>query len=229
MRKLNSENLSQKAADIIAERIIREELKPGERLVEVKIAGELGVSQGTIREALRILEKKMMVTILPRRGTTVTELDAEYAESLYDILAELYVMMIRKAILKMTPKDKEDITQSIESVREQVGQGNGIGYGDALFNILSIFLRVANDRLLEHIITDLWQVTRWVQYKLILFKKKELIDNEYELNVLNFALEGDAENAAKHIRKYIKYAKEVTHQAIERSVRDQKTTLAQES
>jgi DNA-binding GntR family transcriptional regulator len=77
MHRIDLENLSQKVADSIAERIIRGELETGERLVEAKIARELGVSQGTIREAFRILEKKKMVSILPRRGTTVTQLNAD--------------------------------------------------------------------------------------------------------------------------------------------------------
>ncbi len=218
MPKFNSENLSQKAADIIAERIIREELQPGERLVEVKIAGELGVSQGTIREAFRILEKKMIVTILPRRGTTVTQLNNDYAESLYDILAALYVMMIRKAMLKMARKDKKDISQAIAKVRDRAKTEDGVGYGDALFDVLSLFLRVANDPLLQHIITDLWQVTRWIQYKLLLYKKKERVDNDYELNVLELALTSDPDTTSEKVREYTQYAKEITKQAIERSL-----------
>lgn len=49
-----SETLAEKIAKHLEDRIVRMEIKPGERLVEVKIAEELGVSQSSVREALRI-------------------------------------------------------------------------------------------------------------------------------------------------------------------------------
>jgi DNA-binding GntR family transcriptional regulator len=201
MQRINSENLSQKVADSIAERIIRGQLEPGERLVEAKMARELGVSQGTIREAFRILEKKKMVAILPRRGTTVTQLNVEYVEALYDILAELYILMIKKAKLKMMPTDIDNISLSMKSIKKYAKTEDGQRYHDALFDALKIFLRVANDPLLEHIISDLWQVTRWVQYKVLLYKKKAHMDNHYELDVLDMAIHGNFNDVARKIRK----------------------------
>ena len=41
----------------ISEKIIRNEIKPGERIMEARIAEEMGVSRSPVREALRILEK----------------------------------------------------------------------------------------------------------------------------------------------------------------------------
>src|SRR5450759_1094308 len=49
-------------------------LKPGERIVEDRICAELGVSRSPLREALRRLEGEGLVSILPRRGATVTDL-----------------------------------------------------------------------------------------------------------------------------------------------------------
>jgi DNA-binding GntR family transcriptional regulator len=201
MHRIDLENLSQKVADSIAERIIRGELETGERLVEAKIARELGVSQGTIREAFRILEKKKMVSILPRRGTTVTQLNADYVDALYDILAELYILMIKKAKLKMKPADIEDLSLAMKSMEKYAKAEDDQRFHDALFDALKIFLRVANDPLLEPIIMDLWQVTRWVQYKTILYKKKAHQDNYYELDVLDMAIRGTFNNVARKIRR----------------------------
>ncbi|NPU83856.1 MAG: GntR family transcriptional regulator [Syntrophaceae bacterium] len=210
MYKIKAENLSQKAAEIISGRIIRKEFLPGERLIETRIAGELGVSQGTVREAFRILEKKKLVAIEPRRGTVVTQINSDYIESLYDILAELYGLMIRKVIVRMTPADKEEILGGIERIKACANTEDGLGYGEAMFDIISILLRIAGDSLLEHTITELWQVKRWVEYEALIFRKKELADSYRELlKILETAEEGNADEAVRKIREYAKYEKEI--------------------
>ena len=49
-------------------------LKPGERLMEIQLAEELGVSRTPVREAIRKLELEGYVVMLPRRGTYVSSL-----------------------------------------------------------------------------------------------------------------------------------------------------------
>ena len=48
--------------------ILRGELKPGERLMEIQLANKLGVSRTPIREAIRKLELEGLVLMIPRRG-----------------------------------------------------------------------------------------------------------------------------------------------------------------
>ena len=55
--------------------IIFGELAPRERIQELKVAGDLGVSRGSVREALLVLEGRHMVSILPRRGALVRPLN----------------------------------------------------------------------------------------------------------------------------------------------------------
>lgn len=55
----------------ITERIVTGHYQPGDRLVELQIARELGVSQGSVREALRELEASHLVETEPHRGTRV--------------------------------------------------------------------------------------------------------------------------------------------------------------
>ena len=218
--RINLENLSQQAADSIAERIIRKELVPGERLVESKIAHELGVSQGTIREAFRILEKKKMVTIMPRRGTTVTQLNADYVDSLFDILTELYSLLMKKTMKKMTPSDIEDLSLVIDNIRKCKEEEDVQKYHDSLFDALSLFMRVANDPLLEHTIKDLWQVTRWIQYEELYYKKKENLADYYELDVLDLTLKGDVRAVVRKIREDTQHAKEMALKAIANADRE---------
>jgi DNA-binding GntR family transcriptional regulator len=216
MERIKAENLSHKVAEIISEQIIRKDLLPGERLIEVKIARELGVSQSTIREAFRTLEKKKMVTIQARRGTIVTKLDQSYVESIYDILAELYALAMQKAMTRgATPADIEDTVRAMEKIKVCVEAEDGIGYGEAMFEMATILLRAAKDPLLEHIVTELWQVKRWIEYKVLLFRKKDLLDSYMVLkNILEAAANGQGSEAARMIREQTQYEKMIALKVI---------------
>lgn len=60
--------LREQVKDVLLERILRGELEPGERLVETRLARELGTSQAPVREALRDLELMRLVESEPFRG-----------------------------------------------------------------------------------------------------------------------------------------------------------------
>ena len=54
--------------------ILRGELKPGERLMEIRLANQLGVSRTPIREAIRMLELEGLVIMIPRKGAQVAQI-----------------------------------------------------------------------------------------------------------------------------------------------------------
>ena len=87
------DSLSEQIAHYLAERIIRGELKPAERIQELKVTQALNVSRGSVREALLILERRHLVTILPRRGAHVTELNELNVRSLCTLMSELYILL----------------------------------------------------------------------------------------------------------------------------------------
>lgn len=87
------DSLAEQIAHHLAERIIRGELKPGERIQEQKVTQALSVSRGSVREALLILERRHLIVILPRRGAQVTELNAHNIESLCALMSELYILL----------------------------------------------------------------------------------------------------------------------------------------
>ena len=87
------DSLAEQIAHHLAERIIRGELKPGERIQEQKVTLALNVSRGSVREALLILERRHLIAILPRRGALVTELTAHKVQSLCTLMSEMYILL----------------------------------------------------------------------------------------------------------------------------------------
>lgn len=63
--------------------------QPGERLVESDLCRRMGVSRTSVREALRRLEAERLVTIIPNRGPSVTEITWESAREIYEVRALL--------------------------------------------------------------------------------------------------------------------------------------------
>lgn len=75
--------------DHIADLIVRGELRPGARLYELELCDRLGVSRSPVREALRSLANQGLVTLEPRRGASVSPVDASEAIQLYE--ARLFI------------------------------------------------------------------------------------------------------------------------------------------
>jgi DNA-binding GntR family transcriptional regulator len=81
--------LREQVKEILLERILRRELAPGERLVETRIAQELGTSQAPVREALRDLELLRLVESVPFRGARVRAVRDEDLLGVFPVRAVL--------------------------------------------------------------------------------------------------------------------------------------------
>lgn len=85
--------------------ILRGDLKPGERLMEVSLADRLGVSRTPIREAIRKLEHEGLVVMVPRRGAHVAEITFQELSDVLEIRLNLEVFAAEKAVERMTEAD----------------------------------------------------------------------------------------------------------------------------
>lgn len=82
-------SLPEQIAARLSDRITADIYAPGRRVMEQEVSAEFGVSRGPVREALRLLEKEGLVTILPRRGAQVTRLSIAEVREIFDIRAAL--------------------------------------------------------------------------------------------------------------------------------------------
>jgi len=89
--------LREQVREILLARILTREYAPGARLVETRIAQELGISQAPVREALRELELLRFVESAPFRGTWVREVDDSELAEMYPIRAALEEVAARAA------------------------------------------------------------------------------------------------------------------------------------
>src|SRR5262245_40206873 len=87
------------ALESIRAAIVGGRLRPGERIKEVPLADELGFSRAPVRDALRLLERDGLVTLVPNRGAIVPELRAVDVLEVYALRASLGTLALHKLML----------------------------------------------------------------------------------------------------------------------------------
>jgi DNA-binding GntR family transcriptional regulator len=100
--QLSRLTLSRQIRDSLVSRIASGEIKPGERLVETRLAVTYGTSQAPVREALRELEAMRLVETRPRRGTFVRHFVQQTLRECYVVRAALEETATRLAMLSGT-------------------------------------------------------------------------------------------------------------------------------
>ncbi len=94
--------------------ILRGELKPGERLMEIHLAQKLGVSRTPVREAIRKLELDGLVLMIPRKGAVVAEITATDLEDVLEVRLALEELAVRNACRKITEEQLAELKKRSE-------------------------------------------------------------------------------------------------------------------
>ena len=91
-------NITDQIADYLAELIIFGDIASGARIQEIRLAKALGVSRGSVREALLILERRHLITVVPRRGAHVNDLSLADMVEILEIVAALELRWYRELL-----------------------------------------------------------------------------------------------------------------------------------
>ncbi|PKM77505.1 MAG: GntR family transcriptional regulator [Firmicutes bacterium HGW-Firmicutes-15] len=112
--------------DAIRSAIMSGILQPRERLMEIQMAEELGVSRTPIREALRKLELEGFIVMVPRKGAYVSDLSFKDIADVFEIRAALEGLAAGLAADRITEEELEDMERLLVEKREAITQ-NDIG------------------------------------------------------------------------------------------------------
>ncbi|MGH9673219.1 MAG: GntR family transcriptional regulator [Bryobacteraceae bacterium] len=102
-------SVSDQIAGVIRKLIIAGDLNPGERIVESRIARQLGVGQPTVREALVALEHQGLVVRKANQGCVVTELTRAEIEQILRIRGELEILAVELAAENASDEDVQKL------------------------------------------------------------------------------------------------------------------------
>ena len=140
----------------VGDRILSGAMAPGERIGEQELADEFAVSRGPIREAIRILEREGLATILARRGAIVTELTATELKELLEIRAGLFELVARKLAAHPSPELLAMLDAGVTRLQAlaQVPDG-GDAYAETTYRLLILCARQCGNRRLQRMLTAL--------------------------------------------------------------------------
>jgi DNA-binding GntR family transcriptional regulator len=140
--------LREQVKDVLLHRIVSGELKPGERLVETRIASELGTSQAPVREALRDLELLRLVESEPFRGARVRGFGEEELVEVYPVRAALEELAAKLATKRLAG-DVGALEREVEAMRAAAARGdvNALVRHDIAFHRLIV--EAAGNPILE--------------------------------------------------------------------------------
>ena len=89
--------------------ILKGDLKPGERLMEIALAEKLGVSRTPIREAIRKLELEGLVVMAPRKGAKVASITERDLNDVLEVRKGMEELAIRLACERITPEELDEL------------------------------------------------------------------------------------------------------------------------
>ncbi|KAI4452453.1 HTH-type transcriptional repressor RspR [Eubacterium plexicaudatum ASF492] len=108
----------------LREAILKGDLRPGERLMELQLAAKLGVSRTPIREAIRMLEQEGLAVTIPRKGAEVARMTEKNMEDVLQIREALDDLAVQVACDKMTEQQLKNLTLAMKNFENAIQTGN---------------------------------------------------------------------------------------------------------
>lgn len=151
--------------------ILRGELKPGERLMEIQLANKLGVSRTPIREAMRKLELEGLVLMIPRKGAEVAEITEKSLRDVLEVRKVLEELSVQLACEKMTEEGIEELKVAAALFKETLDSQDitKIAETDVQFHDI-IYAATDNPKLIQ-LLNNLRE--QMYRYRVEYLKRKE--------------------------------------------------------
>lgn len=130
--------------------ILKGEMEPGERLMEITLANKLGVSRTPIREAIRKLELEGLVNMIPRKGAVVASISEKDMRDVLEVRITLEELAVTLAIKHMEPADIDQLKDAAKGFENAVISRDivSIVEGDVAFHDI-IYNKTENNRLIQ--------------------------------------------------------------------------------
>jgi DNA-binding GntR family transcriptional regulator len=138
---------------------------PGSRLRQEDLAVALGTSRIPVREALRVLEYEGLAASEPHRGFTVTALDADEIDEIYDLRIVLEGHAVRLAIPLLTQRDVEELQRLFDEMEAEPDSDRRLAAREAFY--LRLYGVTARPRLVGLIARLRQEVARSLRWQMV--------------------------------------------------------------
>ena len=151
--------------------ILRGELKPGERLMEIQLANKLGVSRTPIREAIRKLELEGLVLMIPRKGAEVAQITEKNMQDVLEVRKALEELSVQLACERITPEQVEEMKMAAEDFRKVLKSVDVTKIAEADVKFHDIIFAATNNQRLITLLNNLRE--QMYRFRVEYLKQKE--------------------------------------------------------
>ena len=111
--------------------ILKGELEPGERLMEIQLAERLGVSRTPIREAIRKLELEGLVLMIPRKGAEVAKISEKSLRDVLEVRRSMEELAIELACQRMGQEELEKLEEAQRTFAAAIASGDSMAIAES--------------------------------------------------------------------------------------------------
>jgi len=199
-------SLRYKVFKYIKNQIINGHYKPGESLVESKMAEELGVSRTPIREAIRLLELEGLVETTPNKGAVVLGISSKDVEDIYAIRCLVEGLAARWAAEHMSSIDKKEMQKIIDLMDFYSQKGDLDELADLDNRFHQIIYEASGSKILNLTLGNLHQYVQIARLESL--KVPHRLDRTLAEHhaILNAFLEGTPEQAEAALTEHVRNA-----------------------
>lgn len=184
--------------------ILSGRLSGGERLVEVALAQELGISRGPLREAMALLEKDGLIVNIPRRGRYVVEFTTKAVDEHYGLRKVLETYAVELVIGSSNPGKIRTLERAVKQVREAADAGDPLRMALADLAFHDTLYQLTDDALLAQVWREsvagklrmLINITTRTQYPLE-------VEVENHQVIVDAIREGDLVRARQYVSRHV--------------------------
>lgn len=196
-------SLSQQAYLALKQKIVTLKLAPGSVINEAQLLDELGLGRTPVREALQRLAREQLVTIVPRRGMFVADIDLTDLHRLFEMRVPLEALAVQLAALRGQPNHWEAMRARLAEAHK-LGEGERNQLMDVDHACHAIFWAAADNPFLEDSLTVLytWSLRLWY-YALPVVENLRQTVMEHEV-MLSAVQAGHVEAATRLMQDHIR-------------------------
>jgi DNA-binding GntR family transcriptional regulator len=207
-QKKENKSLATMIFDKIREDIINSKYQNGEKIVEAKLAEELGVSRTPVREALKQLELDGLVESMPNRGVVVKGVTKQDIEDIYAIRYAIEAIAVKWSIERMDESDLEKLKEIYELMEfysfkkdvEKVFELN-TKFHETIYNS-------TKSRYLEHVLRDFQLFIKSTRSKSLHCEGRVQTALEEHKRILDAIQEKDVDKAVESIQIHVNHSRQ---------------------
>jgi DNA-binding GntR family transcriptional regulator len=208
--------LGDRIKDQLLQQILGGHLAPGSRIVETRVAREMGISQGPVREALRDLATLGLIDLLPYRGARVRLPDMTEIQEATWVRGELEALGAAVAASRVSEELLEEMRHLVDEMEDSATAGDAHLYVLKDVEFHRVIMRGSGNQTLER----LWSLLEPLARTYLTVSKVHFpIDRsaEVHLRIIEALASGEPARAARAMRAHAEVVKRTLAEAYEKA------------